>query len=175
MVRYYYKRFLPAASVLLFFLTVGMTSVHKVHPYYVSVTEIEHSAAEKELQIACKIFTDDLEETLRLAYKQKLDIIHPAEKNKTETLLADYLRKHLHITVDGVAMSANFLGFQHEAEATWSFLVVKNVSTVKKIAIDCDVLYDTRPEQINIFHVKVNGVRKSYRLSPPAHQFELSW
>ena len=34
------------------------------HPIYVSVTEIEHNAKDKTLEISCKIFTDDFEKTL---------------------------------------------------------------------------------------------------------------
>ena len=34
-------------------------SQQDAHPIYVSVTEIEHNAAEKTLEISCRIFTDD--------------------------------------------------------------------------------------------------------------------
>ena len=40
-----------------------------LHPIFVSVTEIEHNAKDKTLEISCKIFTDDFEKTLRLTYK----------------------------------------------------------------------------------------------------------
>ena len=35
-----------------------------LHPFYVSVTEINHNAADKTLEISCKMFTEDLEEIL---------------------------------------------------------------------------------------------------------------
>ena len=31
------------------------------HPFFVSVTEINHNAKDKTIEIACKIFTDDFE------------------------------------------------------------------------------------------------------------------
>lgn len=146
-----------------------------VHPYYLSVIEIEHSAKDEELQIACKIFSDDLEETLQGAFKQKVNVLKADEKKKTADFLAAYLQKHLRIQVDGVVLKPEFLGFENELEATWSFLVVKNVKKIKQATVSCDLLYDYKPEQINIFHFKVNGERKSYRLTPPSTQFTLSW
>ena len=38
-----------------------------VHPFYVSVTEINQNAAEKSLEISCKFFADDFEQTLEKA------------------------------------------------------------------------------------------------------------
>ena len=31
------------------------------HPIFMSVTEIEHNAKDKTLEISCKVFTDDFE------------------------------------------------------------------------------------------------------------------
>lgn len=160
---------------ILMVLFLSAKAVKPTHPYYLSVIEIEHSAKEEELQIACKIFSDDLEETLQGAFKQKVNMLKADEKKKTSELLAAYLQKHLRIQADGVVLKPEFLGFENELEATWSYLVVKNIKKIKQATITCDLLYDYKPEQINIFHFKVNGERKSHRLTPPSTQFTLSW
>ena len=54
------------------------------HPYYMSVTEFVYNPAEKEVQVSCKIFTDDLEETLRLALKRKVDLLNTSAKKENE-------------------------------------------------------------------------------------------
>ena len=41
------------------------------HPLFVSVTEINHNAADKNLEISCKIFIDDFEKTLTNIYHTK--------------------------------------------------------------------------------------------------------
>ena len=50
------------------------------HPFHVSVVEINHNSADKNLEISCKIFTDDFERVLRQNYKTKIDIINPADR-----------------------------------------------------------------------------------------------
>jgi hypothetical protein len=68
----------------LFFLTAiafGLMAF-SLHPYYMSVTEFEYKPAEKEVQVSCKIFTDDLEATLKKEYKRKVDILNAASKKE---------------------------------------------------------------------------------------------
>ena len=43
--------------LLLFLLHSSSSSPH---PIFVSVTEIEHNAAAKSLEISCKVFTEDM-------------------------------------------------------------------------------------------------------------------
>ena len=53
---------------LVFMTATGYTGQEKsgspVHPFFVSVTEINHNAGDKNLEISCKIFTDDFEAAL---------------------------------------------------------------------------------------------------------------
>lgn len=171
-----FLRYVQQGLVALLLLSfVSATPPVKLHPYYLSVIEIEHSKSEEELQISCKIFSDDLEETLQGAFRQKVNVLLADEKKKTAELLSAYLQKHLRIQADGIPLKLEFMGFENELEATWSFFVVKNIKKVQQITVSCDMLYDYKPAQINIFHIKVNGERKSYRLTHPANQFTLRW
>ncbi|MET0461971.1 MAG: DUF6702 family protein, partial [Chitinophagaceae bacterium] len=43
--------------------------VVEMHPIHLSVTEINHNAADRTLEISCKIFTDDFEKVLAQNYK----------------------------------------------------------------------------------------------------------
>ena len=46
-------------------LSFVLTSAKPVdHPFHVSVIEINHNAADKNLEISCKIFTDDFEKIM---------------------------------------------------------------------------------------------------------------
>ena len=65
-----------------------------LHPYYISVVEINHNAADKTLEISCKIFTNDFETTLEKNYKQKL-ISNPPDKAAMDNWISDYIKKHL--------------------------------------------------------------------------------
>lgn len=137
------------------------------HPIFVSVTEIEHNAAEKTLEVSCKIFTDDFERTLRQTYSGKVDLLQPADKAAMNKLVSEYVKKHLSLVVDGKPVNLEFLGYEQQEEGIESYYQVKNIPSLKKIDVTDNILYEYKKEQMSIIHVIVNGNRKSYRLNNP--------
>jgi hypothetical protein len=137
------------------------------HPIFVSVTEIEHNAKDKTLEISCKIFTDDFEKTLREAYKTHIDLLQPKDKNAMNKLVSDYVQKHLQVKVDDKAVALQFIGYEQEEEGIVSFYQVNNIPSVKKLDITDNILFEYKKEQISIIHTHVNGNRKSTKLVNP--------
>jgi hypothetical protein len=137
------------------------------HPIFVSVTEIEHNAKDKTLEISCKIFTDDFEKTLREAYKTHIDLLQPKDKNAMNKLVSDYVQKHLQVKVDDKAVALQFIGYEQEEEGIVSFYQVNNIPAVKKLDITDNILFEYKKEQISIIHTHVNGNRKSTKLVNP--------
>ncbi len=137
------------------------------HPLYISVTEIELNGKEKTLEISCKIFTDDFEKTIEQNYKSTVDLSSPKENAAANNYVSDYVKKHLIITINGKLKALEFIGFETKAEAVYSYYEVKNVSTINKINITNNILYDYRKEQMGIVHVIVDGLRKSGRVNNP--------
>lgn len=161
---------------LFLLMAIGLwLTAFSLHPYYMSVTEIEYKPAEKEIQIACKIFTDDLEEALKKEFAKKVDVVNPAQKKENEQLLQRYLQKHLKLQLDHKAVALEFFGFEEEGEAVWIYLLAKNTAAFKSAVVFNDVLYSYRNEQLNIIHFKNKGERKSYRLNYPDNQVTFSW
>jgi hypothetical protein len=140
---------------------------NSLHPFYISVTEINHNPIEKTLEISCKIFTEDLETVLNTTANPKIDISNPKSKEQINKLLSQYLASHLQLRVNGQPSKLELLGFEEEREATWTYLQVSNVASVKTIEIMDSLLYDSYKEQINLVHVTVAGNRKSTRLNNP--------
>jgi len=138
-----------------------------VHPIYMSVTEIEHNAKEKTLEISCRIFTNDLETTLRQNNKGFIDLINPKDKTAMNKLVNDYIQKHLSIQVDGRTVALQFLGYEQQEDAINSFYQVNNIAAIKKITITDNILYEYKSEQISLLHVTVNGNRKSTKMVNP--------
>ena len=56
------------------------------HPFYVSVTEINHNAKSKTIEISTKIFFDDLERDIENESKTSFDIVKPVDKAKVNAL-----------------------------------------------------------------------------------------
>ncbi len=162
--------------LVLFGLVALMAFKKEVHPIYVSVTEINHNPVDKNLEIACKIFTDDFETVLTRATGAKIDLFHPADTALTGRQISQYIGKHLNIRVDGKPATLSFLGFERELDAVWSFFEVKNLTAApRSIAIKNDLLYENFREQIHLMHVTVGGKRKSTKLDYPETDANFSW
>jgi hypothetical protein len=81
------------------------------HPLFISVTEINHNAADKNLEISCKIFTDDFEKTLTNIYHTKVDLSAPANKSEADKMVKEYIKSHLHLKLDGKPVTLEYVGF----------------------------------------------------------------
>ena len=142
-------------------------SQQDAHPIYVSVTEIEHNAAEKTLEISCRIFTDDFEKTLRNEGAATVDLLQPKDKSAMNQLVSQYIRRHLKISVNDQPVTLQFLGYEQAEEAIQSYFQVNNMAVVKKLDVQNNLLYEFKSEQMSLMHITVNGSRKSTRLNNP--------
>lgn len=139
----------------------------QLHPFHVSVIEINHNTADRTLEISCKIFTDDFEKSLAKNYKTKVDLINPPNKAAMDTLVKKYLLSHLAIKANGKPVVFDYLGFENDREAAYGYIEVRGVSSVSSIDISTSIMYDMFEDQMNIFHVTVGGKRKSTKLNFP--------
>ncbi|WP_295767480.1 DUF6702 family protein [uncultured Mucilaginibacter sp.] len=137
------------------------------HPFYVSVTEVNHNAKTQSVEISCRMFYDDLEHVLEKQNKVKLDIVKPPNKQLMNQLISQYVRKHLILKADGKLLVPDYIGYEIQEDGAWSYFEIKGISSVQKIEVFDDLLYSEHPEQINMLHVTVNGERKSTKLDNP--------
>jgi hypothetical protein len=145
------------------------------HPLYVSVTEINHNATEKSLEISIKTFPDDLEQILEKNNKVQLDILSAKDKARFDQYIPAYISKNLSLTVDGKQLSLSYVGFEVEKEAAFCYFEVKNVSSIKKLDVQNSILYDFNDTEMNIVHAIVNGNRKSSKVNYPQKDVEFSF
>ena len=138
-----------------------------IHPFYVSVTEINHNAKEQTLEISCKMFSEDLEDILKKNYKTAIDLTAEKQLAQNEKMIQDYIAKHLAIQANGKALKLNFIGFEKEAESVYCYFETEKISAVKKLDVTDSILQDFSDKQINIIHVMVNDNRKSQKLDYP--------
>jgi hypothetical protein len=148
-----------------------------LHPFYVSTTEINHNTKSGELEISVRLFTADLEETLRKNYKAKVDLLSSAaaQKSADDALVSRYITGRLQLLVDGKPCTLKFVGREVSEENTWGYFEVENVKAVKKLHISNKLLYDWQPQQSNMHVVKCNGGEKTYKLDNPASEVDFNW
>lgn len=154
---------LVVQSFLLLFHLAGL--VLGFHPLHVSVTEIEMDEKDKRLEIMIRIFTDDLELSLRQKLNQpELDLLSQPEKARNE-MVSDYLKDHFKITLDGKTQQTNYLGHEQEDLALIFYIEVPNVKKWKTIQIQNDIIMETHADQSNLVHVTMREKVRSLRLT----------
>jgi hypothetical protein len=144
-----------------------LREVGGLHPFHVSVVEINHNATQKILEISCKIFTDDFERVLTQNYKAKVDLINPPNKPAMDTLIKKYIFSHLSISADAKPVKLSYVGFERESEAVYGYVEVDNIAAVRKVDVTDKLMQDLFTDQINLIHVIVGGNRKSTKLDYP--------
>lgn len=157
---------------LFFLLFIGISlSAGTKHPLHVSTTEVNYNAKEKNLEISCRIFSDDFEAVLSKLYKQKTDLSNPALKNGMDELVKKYLATHVQLRVNGKTVVMNYLGFEQDHEATNVYLEVPKTAAVKSMEITDTILYDQFEDQMSIVHLVNGSLRKSSKILYPDRKF----
>jgi hypothetical protein len=134
------------------------------HPYYMSICDVEHNAQARTLEIAFKIFTEDLEEALTAQGAKKLHLGTADEDTNAGRYIFAYLKKNVTFVVEGDTATFDFVGKEVEMEVTWCYVEAKNVAAVNKIEVVNRLLIERHEEQVNIVHVKAGKTRKSLLL-----------
>lgn len=150
-------------------------SIAILHPFFVSVIEINHNPVDATAEISVRIFTDDLEKTLQKQSTVNIDIIKPANKALIDQKISQYIGKTLLLKINGKAVKMNYVGYEIIKESTWSYFEVNNIKDLNNIDINCSLLHDFETSQINLLHVKSKGDQKSYKLDYPNKSMSFSF
>ncbi len=145
-------------------------AISVLHPFYVSVIEINHNAKDANVEISIRIFTEDMEKTLQKYATAKVDIINGPNQEFIDNQINNYLTKKLILKVNGQPATLHYVGHEIQKESVWSYLEISGIKELKKLEIDCTLLYDFEKAQSNIFHVKSGNTDKSYKLDFPKNQ-----
>jgi hypothetical protein len=146
-----------------------------IHPFFVSVIDMKHNVKDKTIEISAKVFVDDLEAVLKKNYHTTFDLSTATSKPETNAIVAKYLQSKLQLTVNDKLQTIKYIGYEIQKESVWIYAEVDNVTSLKKLNINCNLLYDYQDKQMNIFNVKANGSEKNYKLDYPKSSVEFVW
>ncbi len=145
------------------------------HPFYVSVTEINHSQKTKTVQVSVRIFFDDFESALDKRYKTNINILKPKDRKQVDMLISDYIKSHLEIKANTKLLTLEYLGYQIEEDAAWCYFESEKVESIEKLDIQNNILFEQHDSQINMIHATVKGRRKSTKLENPESNVSFSY
>ena len=151
-------------KIALLVIVLPLMSMSTAHKFYVSITKVEYIEEEESLQIILKIFTEDLEKTLRERYGADIHLDSKKETEADVEFIQKYLLKKLKIQVNNTPVTINYIGKEYENDVIKIYMEIQNVSELKTFEIENKVLMDMYDEQQNIIHFRNKKIRKSLML-----------
>ena len=124
-----------------------------LHPFFITLTEVRFNPSSKKLEIAQKIFWDDLEVAMGKNFKEKVDFLNPKDKAKLDRQVKEYLLKHNQVWVNAKPLTLTLLGYEVEEDAAWFYLESSTTEIPKSVEVQNTILLDDFDGQQNIVHV----------------------
>ncbi|MGO3182306.1 MAG: DUF6702 family protein [Aequorivita sp.] len=147
--------------IFILFLVFPLVSATTAHKFYVSITKIEYVKEKGSIQIITKIFTDDIENALRMKYDRSISLDSKKETEAADEDLKKYILQKIKIKVNGKPVQLKYIGKEYATDMVVAYLEVTDVKELKAIEIENKVLMELFPEQQNIIHLKTSKSRRS--------------
>jgi len=152
---------MPLLYCFLFLLSHVQILDSSEHPFFVSVTDAHYKKNIRSLEIAQKVFWDDMEEALKKKYNSSVNLSKGMPVDSLEIWLKNYTLRHHEWKVNGQKLNLEYVGSEIEDDVIWLFLLARNVDEPKKIEIKNSLLTDYFQDQKNVTHFYLNEKPKS--------------
>ena len=132
----------------------------EAHPYHVSIAEVKYNAKNQSLEIALKLFTDDLEKTLSEYAGKPVQV---TSEGYVVKLLESYFQKNFLLELpQNIVVLPRSYGFEKQDDAHWFYLNIPikayQLATAK---LRNQVLVATFPDQVNMTNLEINSKKRT--------------
>ena len=131
-------------------LIVLLSGAGARHEFFVSITEVHQK--QDTLQVAMKLFTDDLERAINEQRPNKIFLEPQTDMNLARRAVSGYLSGHFAISVAAKELREEWLGHEYIEDVTWVYAQVALPEGTRIAFIRNTVLTDVLPDQQNIIH-----------------------
>jgi len=146
-------------KALVFFLI--LFSSFTLHKFYVSVTEINYNKNSEQLEISLKVFNDDWQNALDNRLGQPVFLGSKNQYPQLDSLIRTYLFENFSIKINDKKREINIMGSEIEGGATWIYMYVDKVKSLKSIEIKNTLLTEMFEDQRNVVQIKYGDITKS--------------
>ncbi|MCC2546989.1 hypothetical protein LJY25_11075 [Hymenobacter sp. BT175] len=145
------------------------------HTYHASIMDVRYNAGKQQLEVALKVFTDDLEKALSTGQPAPVTI-EQLSRDRLNALAEGYLRRTVRFgTKPGETLPLQLLGVQKESDAHWVYFTVKPPKPVKGIYLQHRLLLDSFEDQMNIVNLEAGGKKQSALFRAGEESQKLMW
>ncbi|WP_139919978.1 DUF6702 family protein [Hymenobacter sp. DG01] len=166
----FFRRFgLVAAFLLLAHLVAW------AHAYHASIMEVRFNPGKQRLEMALKIFIDDLEQGLSVGKTTPVRT-DQLSRAQLDPLLMDLLRRSVQFSSrPGQALPFTLVGLQKEKDSYWIYFTAPLPTTATGVSLRHQLLLDLFPDQMNIVNLEAKGNKQSLLFRDGETQQQLKW
>jgi hypothetical protein len=135
----------------------GAVPAAAAHKYYTSLAQVEYNAEGKTVEVALRVFADDLE----LALTRRAGRPVSLERTKdADRMILDYLRETFEIkNRDGRTKGLELVGKEVRSEVAWLYLEAAMPEGLAGARLRVQILFELFDEQVNVVSVRHAGER----------------
>ncbi len=146
-----------------------------VHPLYVSITNMDIDASNKQVTMSIRIFTDDLETILHNKYNVEGWIGTPNEHRDGRRLLREYVNERFAIEVNhNEKLSLVIDSMVIMEDMMWFYVKGETKQPIRYMEISNQLLTDFFAKQNNLVIISNGREENGYKLNRKNHKIELS-
>ena len=141
------------------------------HTYHSSILDLRLNPQKQQVELALKVFTDDLENALSQGRPQRLSLQDP----RAQALAEAYLREHLALALPAAGrqpqapLVLQFVGMQAEKDAYWLYAKARLPRATTALWLRNTVMLDLFSDQMNIVNAE-SGPAKTSELYRAGHE-----
>ncbi|MDN5216654.1 hypothetical protein QQ020_31585 [Fulvivirgaceae bacterium BMA12] len=162
------------------FILLGIVmcyTISQAHAFYVSVYAVNFSPDRQELNVTCKVFTNDLEDAVKKKNAITALSIDAGSSRNTKKMVSDYVLERTKIILNDTPAEMIFSHLSWEGagitETTLCHFKITGVTHIETIEIYSKLLTELYDDQVNIVNVRVGDKRKALNLDKRVHQGKL--
>jgi len=127
------------------------------HDFHTSITNAEYNPKTQSMEIMMKLFTDDLELTIKNKHQVLLNLNSHNELPQADSLIYNYILDNFSIQSGKKNQLAEFVGKEIENGIVFIYLEIHSFPIEKELLVKNTVFFDTFDDQSNIVNIKLEG------------------
>lgn len=147
--------------LLLLFVYVKPAAAHE---YHASIADVRYNPRTQSLEVAVKVFMDDLEDAL--SKRNKTTVVYSHTSEQVKKYLTDYLSSNLVLEVEkGKPLKQKYVGSEEDADVVWMYLEMPVQQTsLSQLYVKNALLTELFSDQMNIVNINYKGKTESVLL-----------
>ncbi|NVO85095.1 DUF6702 family protein [Hymenobacter terrestris] len=145
------------------------------HTYHASLMEVRFNPEKQRLEIALKVFTDDLENAISQGQAESYTIGR-LSRAQLDPLLLNLLRREVQLsTQPGRPLPLTLVGLQKETDSHWLFFTAPLPATATSVTLRQGLLLTIFPDQMNLVNLTAGKQKESFLFRNGNEEQELKW